>query len=116
MVELRQLNINNQSHNKELEQYGRHLCLHINSVPTVQNESSDDILEFAKSLFQEAKVAVPDNVSDRNHRTGPSYTDRITSKKCKSITVRLTTFRHRTLFYRARKNLKIGFKVKFNKI
>ena len=27
-------------------------------------------------------------------------------KKCKSIIVRFTTFRHRTLFYRARKNLK----------
>ena len=28
--------------------------------------------------------------------------------------VRFTTFRHRTLFYRARKNLKSGFEVKFN--
>ena len=30
----------------------------------------------------------------------------VTQKKCKSIIVRFTTFRHRTLFYRARKNLK----------
>ena len=30
----------------------------------------------------------------------------IAKKKCKSIIVRFTTFRHRTLFYRARKNLK----------
>ena len=114
MAELRELNINNQSHNKELEQYGRRLCLRIDSVPAVKDESSDDILEFTKSLFKEAKVAVPDNVLDRAHRVGPSYTDRKTSKKCKSIIVRFTTFRHRTLLYRARKNVKSGFKVKLD--
>ena len=72
VVELRELNINNQSRNKELEQYGRCLCLRIDGVPTVKNESSDDVLEFTKSLFKEAKVAVPDNVLDRAHRIGPS--------------------------------------------
>ena len=51
MAELRELNINNQSHNKELEQYGRRLCLRIDSVPAVKDESSDDLLEFTKSLF-----------------------------------------------------------------
>ena len=78
------MNINNQSRNEELEQYGRRLCLRIDGVPTVKNESSDDILEFTKSLFKEAKVAVPDIVLDRAHRIGPSYTDRMTSKKCKA--------------------------------
>ena len=114
VVELRELNINNQSRNAELEQYGRRLCLRIDGVPTVKNESSDDVLEFTKSLFKEAKVAVSDNVLDRAHRIMPSYTDRITSKICKSIIVRFTTFSNRTLFYRARKNLKSGFKVKFH--
>ena len=114
VVELRELNINNQSRNEELEQYGKCLCLGIDSVPTVKDESSDDVLEFTKSLFKEAKVVVPYTVLDHGHRTGPSYTDRITSKKCKSIIVRFTTFRHRTLFYRARKNLKSGFKVKLD--
>ena len=113
-VELRELNINNQSRNEELEQYGKRLCLGIDSVPTVKDESSDDVLEFTKSLFKEAKVVVTYTVLDHGHRTGPSYTDRITSKKCKSIIVRFTTFRHRTLFYRARKNLKSGFKVKLD--
>ena len=72
-------------------------------MPTVKNESSDDVLEFTKSLFKEGKVAVPDNMLDRAHRTVPSYMERITSKICKSIIVRFTTFRHRTLFSRARK-------------
>ena len=83
-------------------------------MSTVQNESIDDVPEFTKSLFKEAKVAVPDNVLDRAHRIVPSYTDRITNKKCQSIIVSFTTFRHRTLFYRARKNLKSGFKVKLD--
>ena len=81
VIELRELNINNQSRNEELEQYGWHLCLPIDGVPTVKDESSDDVLEFTKSLFKEAKVAVPDNVLDHTHRIGPSYTDRITNKK-----------------------------------
>ena len=33
VVELRELNINNQSRNEELEQYGRRLCLRIDGVP-----------------------------------------------------------------------------------
>ena len=69
---------------------------------------------WSKSLFKEAKVAVPDAVFDRARRIGPSYTDKITSKKCKNIIIRFTTFGHRTLFYRARKNLKSGFKVKLD--
>ena len=42
--ELRELNINNQSRNKELEQYGRRLCLRIDGVLTVKGEPSDDVL------------------------------------------------------------------------
>ena len=84
VAELRELNINNQSHNKELEQYGTRLCLRIDSVPAVKDELSDDLLEFTKSVFKETKVAVPDNVLDRAHRVGPSYTDRITSKNAKA--------------------------------
>ena len=81
-------------------------------MPTVKDESSDDVLDFTKPLFKEAKVAVLDIVLDRAYRIGPSYMDTITNKKCKSIIVRFTTFRQRILFYSARKNLKIGFKGK----
>ena len=68
ILEMRELNINDQSRNEELEQYGRHLSLRIDGVPTVKNESSHDVLEFIKSLFKEAKVPVPYNVLDRAHR------------------------------------------------
>ena len=42
--ELRELNINNQSRNEELEQYGRRLCLPIDGVLTVKDESSNDVV------------------------------------------------------------------------
>ena len=32
-----------ESNIEELEQYGRRLCLHIESVPVVENETSDDV-------------------------------------------------------------------------
>ena len=96
VAELRELNIHNHSRSKQLEQYGRRLCLPINGVPTVKDESLNYVLDFKKSLFIEAKVAVPENVLDCAHRIGPSCKDRITNKKCKSIIVRFTTFRHRT--------------------
>ena len=63
-------------------------------------------MSLMKSLFKEAKVSVPEYFLDRAHRIGPSYSDRVSKKKCKSITVKFTTFRNRTIFYRARKNLK----------
>ena len=48
-------------------------------APTVKMNQA-----MTKSLLKEAKVAVPDIVLDRAHRIGPSYTDRMTSKKCKA--------------------------------
>ena len=84
LTELRELNLNNQSRNEELEQYGRRLCLRIDGVPTVKDELSDDVLHFTKSRFKEVKVAVPDNVLVRVHRIGHSYPDRITNKNVKA--------------------------------
>ena len=114
VAELRKANIDNQVQNEEIEQYGRRLCLRIDGVPTVKDETSDDVLKYTNSLFTEAKVDIPENVVDRAHRIGPTYTDKKSNKVCKSIIVRFTTFRHRTMFFRARKNLKKGVKVKLD--
>ena len=65
VTELRRLNISNQINYKELEQYGRCLCLRIDDVPTKTNESKDDVLDFVKSFFKEAKVDIPESVVDR---------------------------------------------------
>ena len=103
VAELSKLSIQNHSKNEKLEQYGRRLCLRVDEIPAVNNESSDDVMNLTKSLFEEAKFSVPENVLDRAHRIGPIHNNRVSKKKCKSIIVRFTTFHHRTLFYRAGK-------------
>ena len=100
--ELRRLNISNQNNHAELEQYGRRLCLRIDGIPTKTIESSDDVLDSVKSLFKEAKVDIPESVIDRAHRIGSRYLDASPNNYCKSIIVRFTTFRHRTMFYRVK--------------
>ena len=86
------------------EQYGRRLCLRLGGIPSVDNETSDDVLKKVRDIIAESKV--PDEVIDRAHRIGATYTDRDSNVKCQSVIVRFTTFRHRTIIYRARKELK----------
>ena len=108
------LNISNQNNHEELEQYGRRLCLRIDGVPTKTNESSDDVLDSVKSLFKEAKVDIPESVIDRAHRIGSRYLDASSNNYCKSIIIRFTTFRDRTMFYRAKNKLKRGVRIKLD--
>ena len=106
MSELRKLNISNQSNHKELEQYGRQQT----------NESSDDVLGFVKYLLKEAKVDIPETVIDRAHRIGSSYLDTSSNKNCESMIIHFTTFRHRTMFHRAKNKLKRGVRIKLDLI
>ena len=66
------------------------------------NESSEKVLEEIKCLFSEASINIPDACIDRAHRV---------SKTDDTVIVTFTTFRHRTMFYRKRKELKNGVKV-----
>ena len=56
-----------------------------------------------KSLITESGCEIPDVVIGRAHRIGRGYKDKT---PCKSIIVRFSTFRHKTLFYRNRNKLK----------
>ena len=96
--------------NEELEQYGSKCCLRIEGVP--ENESSDGVLGKVKSLITESGCEIPDVGIDRAHRIDRGYQDKTRNVPCKSITVRFSTFQHRTLFYRKRnklKNVKVAF-------
>ena len=66
-----------------MEQFARRLCLRVDGIPTISNESSDDVMNLTKSLFKE--VNVPENVSDGAHRIGPIYTNRINQKSAKVL-------------------------------
>ena len=89
----------------DLEQYGRRLCVRIDGVPEVSNESNEQVFKFIAGKIKEIGEDIPTVVIDRAHRIGKSYNDRSSNKMCKSIIVRFTTFRHRTLFYRSRKKI-----------
>ena len=104
--ELRKLNFDNQAKNEKLEQYGRRLCLRIDGIPSKNNETSEDVLDSVKNIFELAEVNIPDMVVNRAHRIGRIYKDRTSNKNCKGIIVRFTTFRHRAMLYRARSKLK----------
>ena len=64
------------------------------------------------SVCEEADLDIRDIVIDCAHRIGNEYVDNLTSVKCKRITVRFTTFRHQTWFYRAKKKLKMVSRLK----
>ena len=87
----------------ELEQYGRRVCLCIEGVEHKVNEKYEEVLGKVINVIKESEAEIPESVLDRAHHIGPTYTD--TGKKMESITVRFTTFRHRTLFYINRKKI-----------
>ena len=83
-------------------------------LPTKTNESSDDVLDSVKSLFKEAKVDISESVIDRAHRIGSRYLDASSNNYCKSIIIRFTIFRHRTMFCRAKNMLMRGVRKKLD--
>ena len=65
-------------------------------------------------MWTEAGVDIPNEVVDRAHRIGPSYTDQNQNVECNSVIVRFTTFQHRAMVYRAKKKMKPGVRVKLD--
>ena len=89
----------------DMEQYQRRLCLRINGIPCANDESAEDCLQKVKSLVKnDLKVDVPDLAFDRAHRIGKVSQEKEKGKTYQSIIVRFTTWRHRTIVFRARKN------------
>ena len=72
---------------KETEHYSRRLCLTIDGVPSVDRETSSDVLEKVKGICAESNLGVPDSNLDRAYRIGRSYFDKIKKVNCKSIIV-----------------------------
>ena len=98
----------------ELEQCDRRLYIRVDGVKIVENRTSNDVLQNVKSIIEKSSSEISDVAIDRSHRVGKAYTNKAFGLKCKSIIARFTTFRHRTMFYRYRKNLKSNVKVKLN--
>ena len=71
-------------------------------VPKGQSESNESCLAKVKNVFNEMRVDAPDVVIDRVHRIGRPRM--VQGKRVHQVIVRFTTWRHRTVVYRARKN------------
>ena len=96
------------------EQYNRRLCLRINGIPPVadgESETAEMCLEKVKNVFKKLDVEVPDTVIDRAHRIGKPRI--VKGRKVHQVIVRFTTWRHRTLVYRARKKCP-NYKIKLD--
>ena len=91
---------------EETEQYSRRLCLRIGGVPSVDKETSSDVLKKVKEICAESNLEIPDSNLDRGHRIGKSYFDKIKKVNCKSIIVRFNTFRHRSIALQGKKGYK----------
>ena len=76
--------------------------------------SQNDVLYPVNFLFKEAKVDILESVIDRVYRIGYRYLDAASNNYCKSIIIRFITFRHRTMFYRAKNKLKRGVRIKLD--
>ena len=89
------------------EQYHRRLCLRIDGIPAAapgKSESGEQCLTKVKQMFKKLNVKVPDTVIDRAHRIGNRH----------QMIVRFTTWRHRTLVYRARKKPESPYKIRLD--
>ena len=113
IMELKSANVTSQSNVEELEQYGRRQCVRIDNVPIIQNETSNDVLQYILSICDEVQIPIKDEDIDRAHRIGKPYQDKISKKQCKSIIVKFLSFRKRRLFYRQKKKITQG-KVKID--
>ena len=91
---------------EETAQYSRRLCLRINGVPSVDSKTSSGVHKKVKQICAESNLEISDSILDRAHRIGKPYFGKIKKVKCKSIIVRFNTFRHRTLLYTAKKDIK----------
>ena len=91
---------------EENEQYGRRLCVRITGILSQKNESAEDVRNSVKSIIEESGCDIPDVALDRAHRIGKNHPS---GKNVRPVIARFTTFRHRTMFYRANDYLRKCF-------
>ena len=91
---------------EKADQYQRRLCLRINGIDIPKDgekETGDECLSKVKLVFDELNVDIPETVIDRAHRVGKIVM--ANGRKVQQMIVRMTTWRHRTIIYNARKTV-----------
>ena len=90
------------------EQYTRRQSIRIHGVDRKPGETAEDCLQIVNNIITNQELDIPDVVIDCAHRVGIAR-----QGNPPAIIVKFTTWRHRTLFYRARKKItkEFGYKV-----
>ena len=102
----------NHTRSDDNEQYGRRLCLRIEGIECKENETTEEVFRNVSKIIKDKNMEIPDSVVDRAHRIGPTYMK--DGKRFKSIIVRFTTFRHRTIFYHKARKLCTNFRTRLD--
>ena len=80
--------------------------MHINGInlpsDVDEKDTSDECLDKVQGVFEELGLSIPTNVINRVHHVGKEIV--VKGKRVWLMIVHLTTFRHRTMIFRARKN------------
>ena len=98
---------------EELEQCSRRQCLRFQGIVKPHKEKVEDVINLVKECFAEADVDIPDTVLDRAHRIGAVYKDE-SDQNIQGIIVKFNNFRYRSMFYKNRKKLKRGKRVRID--
>ena len=97
----------------ELEQYSRRQCLRIEGIVKTRKEKVEDVINLVKDCFAVADVDIPDTVLDRAHRIWSVYKYE-SDQNIQGIIVKFNNFRYRSMFYKNRKKLKQGKRVRID--
>jgi len=89
--------------NENLEQYGRRTSLRIVGIPPSKNETGEECLQKVVDVINGTDVQIPECCIDRAHRIGRPF-KREDGSVAQTVIVKFSTWRHRTMFYRARKS------------
>lgn len=93
---------------EDLQQYVRRPNLRIFGVKVEKNESSKDVETKVKRMISDANIEIPDEALDRAHRIERTKEDQ-DGNVTQPIIVRFSSFRDRTIVYKARKDIKNKF-------
>ena len=73
----------------------------------------EDVINLVKDCFAETDVGIPDTALDRAHRIGRVYKDE-SDQNIHGIIAKFNNFRYRSMFYKNRKKLKGGKRVRID--
>jgi chaperonin cofactor prefoldin len=100
-----------------VQQYTRRPNLRLYDIPVERNETSQHVVDKVMGIISANDIEIPASSIDRAHRIGKKHEANSIFRQ--AVIVRFTSFRDRTVLYRARKEIKkksnVGFSLDLTK-